>query len=119
MSALLEELRAMGCDIDGAMARFLNNEDFYVRCLKKMLKDPSFAALGEALKQSDAENAFHQAHTLKGVVANMGITPLYDLTVEIVEPLRHGDCNPGLWSVYEKLLANKEEYQELIDRLGV
>lgn len=49
----------------------------------------------------------------------MGITPLYDLTVEIVEPLRHGDCNPGLWSVYEKLLANKEEYQELIDRLGV
>lgn len=119
MSALLEELRAMDCDIDGAMGRFLNNEDFYVRCLKKMLLDPSFAALGEALKKSDVENAFHQAHTLKGVVANMGITPLYELTVEIVEPLRHGDCNPGLWSVYEKLLAKREEYQALVDRLGV
>ena len=119
MSALLDELRTMHCDIDGAMGRFLNNEEFYTRCLQKMLQDPSFAALGEALKKQETETAFHHAHTLKGVIANMGITPLYNLVVQIVEPLREGTCSTDLWTLYEAVIQEKAKYQVLLEKLGI
>ena len=70
MSVLLDKLKVMGCDIDGAMGRFLDNEAFYEKCFGKMLQDPAFEALGIALKAGSVEDAFHQAHTLKGVLAN-------------------------------------------------
>ena len=39
MSALTDTLKSMGCGIDEAMARFLNNEAFYEKCFKKFLDD--------------------------------------------------------------------------------
>ncbi len=114
MSALLDELRAMGCDIDGAMGRFLDNEEFYARCFGKMLQDPSFAALGEALQAQNVEDAFHQAHTLKGVLANMGITPLYDIVVQIVEPLRQGSYSDELLQLYQRLMDEEKKYHTLV-----
>lgn len=119
MSALLDELRGKGCDIDGAMGRFLNKEDFYARCYKKFLKDPSFDALGEALKANNVEEAFRHAHTIKGVVANMGITPLFDMAVEIVEPLRRGEYTPEIDERYARLMAEFGEYAALAERLGL
>ena len=114
MSVLLDKLKVMGCDIDGAMGRFLDNEAFYGKCFGKMLQDPAFEALGIALKAGSVEDAFHQAHTLKGVLANMGITPLYDIVVQIVEPLRKGDLSADLMGLYEQLMQAKEEYHGLV-----
>ncbi len=119
MNQLLEKLKCMDCDIDGAMSRFLDNEEFYVRCLKKMLLDPSFALLGEALRDGDVDKAFHHAHTLKGVVANMGLTPLYDLIVRIVEPLRAGHMEDGLLDAYQRVLAQRDSYQKLLETMGL
>lgn len=119
MSALLDELRNKGCDIDGAMGRFLNKEDFYARCYKKFLKDPSFAALGEALQTNNVEDAFRYAHTIKGVVANMGLTPLFDMAVEIVEPLRRNEYTPDIDAKYAKLMDEMKEYAAVAERLGL
>ena len=71
MSILIDKLKAMGCDIDSAMGRFLNNEDFYARCFKKYIDDPSFDGLAAALESKDPVEVFEQSHTLKGVSANM------------------------------------------------
>ena len=114
MSVLLDKLKVMGCDIDGAMGRFLDNEAFYEKCFGKMLQDPAFEALGIALKAGSVEDASHQAHTLKGVLANMGITPLYDIVVQIVEPLRKGDLSADPMGRYEHLMQAKEEYPGLV-----
>ena len=113
MSALLDELRLMGCDIDGAMGRFLNKEDFYARCYKKFLDDKSFAALGEALKAKNTDEAFHHSHTLKGVCANMGLTPLFDTVVKIVEPLRAGNYSDELLTYYDQLMTDFQKYKAL------
>lgn len=117
MSALLDELRLMGCDVDGAMGRFLNKEDFYARCYKKFLADKSFAALGEALKAKNTEEGFHHAHTLKGVCANMGLTPLLDNVVKIVEPLRVGDYSDELLDYYNQLMNDFEKYKALENKI--
>lgn len=119
MSALLDELRGKGCDIDGAMGRFLNKEDFYARCYKKFLKDPSFASLGEALQANNVDEAFRHAHTIKGVVANMGLTPLLEMVVEIVEPLRRGEYTPEIDERYAKLMTELSEYAAVAEKAGI
>ena len=52
-------------------------------------------------------------HTLKGVFANMGITPMFDTVEKIVEPLRAG-INDGLMPVYEELSREREHLRSII-----
>lgn len=61
------------------------------------------------------EKGIDCAHTLKGVFANMGITPLmFETVVKIVEPLRAGK-NDGLMPVqYEELLDEREHLRSII-----
>ena len=119
MSALLNELRERGCDVEGALTRFLNKEDFYAKCYKKFLDDPAFAALDEALKAKDADAAFRHAHTLKGLTANMGLTPLYDIIVKIVEPLRGGLYSDDLLEKYDVMMQELETYRRIGARNGL
>lgn len=113
MSALLDELRSMGCDIDGAMSRFLNKEDFYAKIYKKFLDEKSFGELGKALQERNTDDAFRHSHTLKGVCANMGLTPLYNIVVKIVEPCRAGEYSDDLLVIYDELLKEFEKYKAL------
>lgn len=106
MSKILDELRNWGCDVENALERFVGDEDLYVMCLNTVLMDKSFEGLAEALRGNSIQEAFDYAHTLKGVLANMGLTPMYDITVKIVEPLRVGDSN-NLMPIYEELLNAK------------
>lgn len=110
MSTLLDELKDWGCDVDGAMERFMGDEELYRICLHSVLSDKSFGGLCEALQRNDVDEAFDHAHTLKGVLANMGLTPMFDITVRIVEPLRAGNS--------ENLLPVCEELMQAKDRLG-
>lgn len=91
MGTLVEKVRTYGADVSGAMERFLDDEDLYEKCLLTFVDDESFAGLKEAIDNKDYEQAFNCAHTLKGVAANLGLTPLYDAIVGIVEPLRAKD----------------------------
>lgn len=114
MSTLLEALKDWKCDVDGAMERFMGDEELYRTCLNAVLSDKSFAGLGAALKEDGVKEAFDHAHTLKGVLANMGLTPMYDITVRIVEPLRKGSAEQ-LLPVYEELMEAKEYLGKLLE----
>lgn len=108
MTKVLDALKEWGCDVDGALERFIGDMGLYEVCLKTVLSDKSFDGLGESLKSGEVKVAFDHAHTLKGVLANMGLTPMYDITVRIVEPLR--GCNDeNLFPIYEELLQAREK----------
>ncbi len=119
MSALLTELRERGCDVDNALVRFLNNEAFYEKCFKKFFDDPAFPALGEALKEKNADEAFRHAHTLKGLASNMGLTAIHDMASEIVEPLRAGVYSDDMLDTYEKIGQEIEHYRLIAKRCGL
>lgn len=88
MSRLIDKLSAYGADVQGIMERFLNDEELYINCLNTFFEDESFDALGVSIKNKHYEEAFNYAHTLKGVSGNMGLTPLYNFIVVLVESLR-------------------------------
>lgn len=113
MTALLDALKDWGCDIDGALERFVGDEELYVTCLHSVLTDKAFFGLGEALKKGEMKEAFGYAHTLKGVLANMGLTPMFDISVRIVEPLR-AENDENLMPIYEELLQAKDKLEAMI-----
>ena len=88
MGGFREMFEAYGADYHSTMARFMGNEAMYMKFLDMLFKDDNLEKLGEALEKQDYEEAFSAAHTLKGVVGNMGLTPLFNAVCAIVESLR-------------------------------
>lgn len=118
MNKLCTELEKWGCDVKGAMARCLDDENFYCKLVKTVMRDPAFEELGTILEEGNAVKAFDVAHSLKGSLANVGLTPLYDLIVQIVEPLRGGSIQ-GLAIPYLKLTKKKEEFDAILNDCAV
>lgn len=87
----IEKLENWGCDVDGAMDRFLGETELYHDCLQAVTADGALTELKTALEAGNVKNAFEAAHTLKGVLANLGVTPMYEIVVKLVEPLRSGE----------------------------
>lgn len=114
MDAQIEKLKRWGVDWQETMDRFMNDEDLYLICVNKYLADPGFAGLGDAINKQDFKTAFEQAHTLKGVTANLGLTPIFNVVCNIVEPLRNGDYS-NLNELYAKIIEKKEELAKVIE----
>ncbi len=83
-----EALRAWGANVDEGMERCLNNEAFYLKLVQKSMQDPSFERLAEAVAAGDLDKGFDMAHALKGVMANLALTPILKPVQEITELLR-------------------------------
>lgn len=113
MNQLLVKLKDAECDVEGALARFLDDEDLYVQFYSELLSDEAFANLGNALEEGRLYDAFEFAHTLKGIIGNMGLTPMFELVCDIVEPLRI-NTDDGVKEKYQELLKLREKFSEFI-----
>ena len=113
MNPTLLKLKNWGCDMDGAMDRLLQDEELLLSCIQQTAEDAAFDKLGEALRAGDAREAFEQAHMLKGVTANVGLTPLYSILCGLVEPLRAGST-AGVPEQYEQLLEKRVELRGIL-----
>ena len=58
---------------------------------------------------------FGAAHDLKGISANMGITPVYDLVISIVEEFRAGRMPDHALTTWEEIMAVREKLQKIIE----
>ena len=117
MSHLKELLEEYGADYQGTMDRFMGNETLYLRLLDMLFEDENLKKLGNALEAGDQNAAFEAAHTLKGVAANMGLTPLCGRVSALVEPLRAGekrDDYPELYRALEVEFARADRLRHRI-----
>ena len=105
----IEKLRDWGANVDEAMERCLNNEAFYLRLADKALQDPNFDRLKDAIGAGDLDKAFEAAHALKGVMANLALTPLLTPVQEITELLRS-----RTQTNYAPLLARIDKQKDLL-----
>lgn len=86
----VDGLRSFGADVDEGIKRCVNNEAFYLRMVRKALDDKSFERLEEEIAAKDLKSAFETAHALKGVWANLALTPVLKPVAEMTELLRSG-----------------------------
>ena len=108
-----DALLAYGASYDEGMARCLNKEDFYFKMIRMVAANEKFASLGSALIAKDLQAAFEDAHALKGIVANVSLTPLSDALEAIVEPLRRRE-DIDYTVMYARIVALKKQLDEIV-----
>jgi HPt (histidine-containing phosphotransfer) domain-containing protein len=106
---LIYELKALGVDVDDAMQRFMNNEALYIRMLGKLPEAVSEQEVLPAFESGDYSEALAKAHTIKGVMGNLSITPLYKAYSDAVRLLREDKPDEA-----KKVLEDVAELQEEI-----
>lgn len=84
----IEKLREYGADVDEGLARCMNMEAFYIGLVGKALADNRLPLLKQQIGEGDLDAAFETAHALKGMYANLSLTPLTKPVSEITELLR-------------------------------
>lgn len=110
--ATIDDLKNYGADTDAALSRLMGNEGFYLALIPKVFEDSNFEALSSGIEEGDLEKAFEAAHSLKGVLGNLELTPILKPVIEITEHLRHReqiDYKPYL----EEIFAQKEALMSL------
>lgn len=110
-----KQLEENGADVEGTLKRFMGKDTLYLKFLGKFPADQNYANLGTHLEAGAYEEAYKCAHALKGVVGNLGLTPVFDKVSTLVEELRNkadADVDAaranGLWQEI------KESYERFI-----
>ena len=101
----IDALKQFGANTDEGLTRCMGNEGFYFKLIGKVVEDKNFAALESAIAEKDLDAAFEAAHSLKGVLGNLSLTPIYEPVYEITELLRARsdiDYAPFLKTINEK-----------------
>ena len=84
----IDELRALGADVESGLSRCVGNEALYLKLVGMGLGDAKFEELGAALNAGNLDKAFELCHALKGVIGNLALTPLYEALSDMTEKLR-------------------------------
>lgn len=108
------ELLEAGIDFNGIAARIPGREEFILRLLSKFPNEKCYEGLREAMENKDYEEAFKNAHNLKGVTANLEMPRLYQATCYLVEKLRAHDYE-GVDEDFKKI---SEEYEQVINAIN-
>jgi HPt (histidine-containing phosphotransfer) domain-containing protein len=85
---LINDLQSLGVNTDEALKRFMNNASLYERMLGKLPKNVRELEVMPHLTTHDYDKALQNAHTLKGVMGNLSVTPLYIGYADVVTSLR-------------------------------
>lgn len=112
----IEQLKVYGADTAQGVMRCMGNESFYLRMVGLLSKDQNYEALKAALARHDLKAGFEAAHALKGVLANLALTPALKPVSEITELLRpyakedfisppaaEPDCSPLLAEIGQEM----------------
>ncbi len=117
MSQFLEQYQLAGCDVKGVMDRFMDDEELLQECLAQFVVENDFAGLEDAILKGDCKTAFEYAHALKGILGNLGITPVYRPVCALVESLRASETEALSAQLCEVMNAYEdfvEQYKKMI-----
>ncbi len=105
----IEKLRDYGADVQQGLSRCMNKEEFYIMLVGKAIDDKRLASFEQQIEDKNLTAAFETAHALKGMYANLGLTPLSKPVEEMTELLRNKTDTD-----YSELLAEaKAQFEKL------
>jgi HPt (histidine-containing phosphotransfer) domain-containing protein len=112
---LLDQLKAAGCDVDGALDRFMGNQALYEKFLFKFLDDDNFIKVLPSFEKKDYQGALESTHTIKGVAGNLGLTRLYNAASNTVALIRANEQAKAEDS-YKELASAYNETTDIIKK---
>ena len=114
--SLIEELKGLGVDVDGALDRVMGDQELYIMMLGMFLSSVEENPVCEKdFDGGDLEGLIKRVHTLKGITGNLGLTPLFDGYTKSLGLLRSGDAK-GAGAVYAGLVPVQASVIECIRR---
>lgn len=114
MNSIYQKLGKWGCDVEGALERFINDDDFYISCLSMFVLDENIGIFMENIQKQDYDAAFENAHTIKGVAGNLGLIPIYEVIAEIAAVLKAGKIE-DIDVKCKKFLMVFNEFKEIME----
>ena len=84
----IDNLAELGANVGEGVARCMGKEDFYLKLVNMVVADDGYERLKAAIEAHDLDEGFERAHALKGVFANLSLTPLTRPVSEMTELLR-------------------------------
>jgi HPt (histidine-containing phosphotransfer) domain-containing protein len=84
----VETLTAYGANAAEGLARCFGNETLYFKLVRTIPAESGFDKLAAAIGENDLATAFEHAHSLKGILGNLSLTPLYEPICAMTEKLR-------------------------------
>lgn len=103
----------VGGSYDEIMKRLLS-EQRVTKYLGKFCDDRSFDSMTEEIAQGKWEDAFRNAHNLKGLSVNLGLQRLFESSSELCEALRDGEPSIDIQPMYEQV---RDDYEEAISAI--
>ena len=80
----------------------------------KVFEDKNFDSLEQALAENNLGAAFEAAHSLKGVLGNLALTPIYTPVSELTELLRN-KSDADYMSYLQKIKEKRSELENLMN----
>ena len=102
----IEALKAYGANTAEGLNRCMNNEAFYLRLVGMLKADTHMEELRKAVEAGNLKAGFEAAHALKGILANLSLSPILRPVAEMTELLRaktETDYSGYLKEINEKL----------------
>ena len=101
-------------DIDDALKRVGGNKALYKKLLGRYVDGNYIEAIETALQSGDAEASAREAHTLKGVSANLSLEKVRALSIELEEKIKSGeDCADSLSELKQAHSVTLEKIAEI------
>lgn len=109
------QLEESGADVEATLKRFMGKDSIYLKFLGKFPNDPNYANLGTNMESGNFEEAYKCAHALKGVVGNLGLTPIFETVSTLVEELRNkANADVDAARANEEWQAVRKVYEQFI-----
>ncbi len=101
---------AVGGSYDEIMRRLLS-EERVVKYLGKFCNDKSFELMTKDIAEEKWEDAFRDAHNLKGISVNLGLQNLFESSTELCESMRNGKPAVDIQPMFDRV---KQDYETVV-----
>jgi HPt (histidine-containing phosphotransfer) domain-containing protein len=106
-------------NFDEGVKRVMNNTKLYVKLLTKFKADTNIVELAASLAAGDMEKAQGQAHTIKGISANLSLSELLNQILELENQIKAKSVAPGQYETVKTTYdATVQEVDKVIAQYG-
>ena len=92
-------------DFNEGIKRVMNNAKLYVKLLTKFKADTNLEGLLLSLAAGDLEKAKGEAHTLKGLAANLSLSELFKQVLELESQIKGNSVDSNLVETVKTVYA--------------